>query len=400
MSDYATVTAPTSKLPTLSAGEVTPTVAAEFEFACKNYFSTKGIEDAKHVATILGCFQDVHVQGWLRPDAEHERVSKLTFSVFMAEFRERFLHPNWESITRTQLMQCRMKAEETFEKYHTRIVSIHSLLIGTSSQLDDTRLRHTIEGNMVADLQHRHNHDSAAKAIAADKLSDWIARVKVLDRDRRANIEDIQHELEIIRKAEKRKAEGEGGGKSKKSNNEHRSNSSSTANGSGSSSSTSTARERCPTLTTVERELLNKHRGCTKCRQPYVNHKAVTCPNDYPPANNYTALTEAMCLAAKPSSTPAANASAPAPIAATLASIVDDSDDSAMDEDLSLPHNMSKPPSHRSEHLRWKCLVEGPGRDFPLTVRSLIDDGAHLALIEEDLVETLKLPRYELPEPE
>ncbi|KAJ7194265.1 hypothetical protein B0H12DRAFT_1245901 [Mycena haematopus] len=53
MSDFTTVTAPTGKLPMLSAGEVTPAVVAEFEFTCKNYFNTKSTEEPKRVATIL-----------------------------------------------------------------------------------------------------------------------------------------------------------------------------------------------------------------------------------------------------------------------------------------------------------------------------------------------------------
>ncbi|KAJ7120479.1 hypothetical protein C8R43DRAFT_900788, partial [Mycena crocata] len=371
MSDYATVIAPTGKLPTLTAREVTPTIAAEFEYAVKCYFNAKLCDNAKKVSTILGCFQDVHVQDWLRPNEEQEHVAKLLLPAFMAEFRTCFLPDNWESTTHTQLMQCRMRNEETFEKYHTRIIAIHSLLIRTPSQLDATRLRHTIEGNMVADLQHCHNDDNAAKAIAADKLKDWITRMKVLDRARKA----------------------------KKTSNDHRRNSGPPpTNSTSSSSSSNSTRNYCPALTAEERKLLNKHRGCTKCRRPYVSHQAKQCPNGHLSPNNYVALTEATCLTAK-NNAAAPAAAAAAPIAATLANIVDDSDDSGTEEDLLLSRVSNLPP-HRSEHLRWKYLVEGLGREFPLLIRALIDHGAHLGMINETLVETLKLPRYKLPEPE
>ncbi|KAJ7212329.1 hypothetical protein B0H12DRAFT_1242453 [Mycena haematopus] len=142
---------------------------------------------------------------------------------------------------------------------------------------------------MVGDLQRRHNDDDTVKAINPEKLVEWVARVKVLDRERHSHIEDIQCELEAIRKTEKRKAENEGGGKAKKTNN----NNGRSAPPSTDSSSSGAPRNRCPTLTVAERELLNKHKGCTKCRRPYVSHKAATCPNDYPAAANYTALTEA-----------------------------------------------------------------------------------------------------------
>ena len=51
-------------------------------------------------------------------------------------------------------------------------------------------------------------------------------------------------------------------------------------------------RKRCPPLTPFEIELLNKHKGCRKCRRFYVSHRGNACPNDFPDGTNYIPLSE------------------------------------------------------------------------------------------------------------
>lgn len=61
---------------------------------------------------------------------------------------------------------------------------------------------------------------------------------------------------------------------------------------------------------------------------------------------------------------------------------------------------MTLPPL-KSKHFIWKCTVDGgPTVDFPLTVHTLIDNGAHIVLIRPELVEQLQLPVYTLETPE
>lgn len=54
---------------------------------------------------------------------------------------------------------------------------------------------------------------------------------------------------------------------------------------------------RCPKLTDDELRLLNKHKGCRKCRKFYVAHTKVDCPNDWPDPMTYRPLTLEMAQA-------------------------------------------------------------------------------------------------------
>ena len=61
--------------------------------------------------------------------------------------------------------------------------------------------------------------------------------------------------------------------------------------------------------------------------------------------------------------------------------------------------SVSLPPL-RSKHFVWKCTVDGPNVDFPLTVSTLIDNGAHVVLIRPEVVQKLGLPIHQLAQPE
>ncbi|KAJ7126435.1 hypothetical protein C8R43DRAFT_1123225 [Mycena crocata] len=213
-SDAATVIAVPGKQPTLTPGPLSPAILANYEHACRNYFNTKDIAAEKQVAVVIGGLQDIHIVDWLTPEEESARVVALKFKEFMAELCARFLDKDWESKARTDSLKCCMRADEMFLESHTRIVKIHSLLTGTASALDPTRLQHTIEAGLVPDLLRRLNKSNEAKA--AKVLPDWIAAVKDLNEDRQNHIATIQTQMELQRKAEKRKAETDGRNKSKK----------------------------------------------------------------------------------------------------------------------------------------------------------------------------------------
>jgi len=57
--------------------------------------------------------------------------------------------------------------------------------------------------------------------------------------------------------------------------------------------------KKCPPLTQGERELLNNHCGCTKCRKFYVEHRSYEC-DDWPDPQSYRMLTLQDALNAKP----------------------------------------------------------------------------------------------------
>ncbi|KAJ7121266.1 hypothetical protein C8R43DRAFT_1150989 [Mycena crocata] len=171
------------------------------------------------------------------------------------------------------------------------------------------------------------------------------------------------------------------------------------------SSGSSFNRRNCPALTDTEKSLLRVHRGCLKCRVPYVDHISKNCPTGFPNPDTCVPVTKAICLAAKNGNTAAAAAAPTAPAAKPPAvavvmrpiDVVEDSDDSATDDEFEV--SLPTPPSHRTEHLFWECLVDGPAALSSLLILALIDHGAHLALIDDALVTKLGLRQRKLREP-
>ncbi|KAF8210838.1 hypothetical protein K438DRAFT_1959055 [Mycena galopus ATCC 62051] len=173
-----------------------------------------------------------------------------------------------------------------------------------------------------------------------------------------------------------------------------------------SSSGSGTAGEgkRCPKLTDEERELLGANHGCTRCHVPFVGHgdeRDETCP--WPNPSNYKRITQATVdtaanaltaeqrtkfgVKAKPTAGPAVGTN-PNVVAAVGFVQVEDLDDSVDSVD-----NVSEP------HFYWDFRMEGPMSSLPIHVRGLIDNGAHLVLIHEDIVDMLGLRRRCIHEP-
>ena len=62
--------------------------------------------------------------------------------------------------------------------------------------------------------------------------------------------------------------------------------------------------------------------------------------------------------------------------------------------------HMSNIAPFKCKHFVWKCLIDGPLLEFPLTISSLVDKSCHLVLIRPDIVEKLGLNVFSLKTPE
>ena len=167
------------------------------------------------------------------------------------------------------------------------------------------------------------------------------------------------------------------------------------------------ARMKPPCLMPAEHALLLMHSGCFKCRCGYVDHRATDCPNDFPDPWSYKELTEEILLAHKKSagSRPPGRAVAAVGMAAE--------DDSFGDNGVSavsavMPSNVLGSGSETEEevsapltvlHLQWTCKLSRPNADDPLTVRSMLDCGAHMVLIHSRIVNRLGLAHRPLCSP-
>jgi hypothetical protein len=142
-----------------------------------------------------------------------------------------------------------------------------------------------------------------------------------------------------------------------------------------------------------------------KCRRGYQNHRASDCPFDFPDPRNYKELTKDILLSQK-----RGGAGNGKPVGAVTSSshIVEVDDDvpshvgavmpsavlgagSESEEDVSAPLTV--------QHLLWVCALLGPAVDNPTIVKSMLDCGAHVVLIDAALVKSLGLRRFCLHKP-
>ncbi|KAJ7256133.1 hypothetical protein B0H12DRAFT_1016061 [Mycena haematopus] len=403
-SKYATVTRKPGHLPTFHKGEVTALACSEFQDALCNYFAHKDTAADRQVSIALGCFEDMKINNWTRPAVTRERLRKLTFSAFMSEFKKKFLRADWKESTRKEILSSRMKDTESFDDWSTSVMSLAALLAddpaASTVALDDKRIRHTLEAGMVPDLTHLYSDHATASQIGEDDFDEWL-RV-VTDIDERRTYDDAR----IARILAKRKA-GTGTDdtdRASKKSNKGSAPASTSSKPASSASTGSDAKAFCPPLTADERELLNEHDGCNKCRQFYAGHKAGKCTNGFPDPATYKTLTaETAAVARKASKGKAVAVVMPA---------VEDDEDSDDEDDSSMVSTRIPAPEyprsrstrvtsrHRAKHLLWDCLIEGPMSNLPLEIRVLIDNGSFLVLIDALLADKLGLRRFKLLKPE
>ncbi|KAK7037109.1 hypothetical protein R3P38DRAFT_2517126 [Favolaschia claudopus] len=397
-SEFASVERHPNKLPTLHKGKLTPMILDEFDNACRNFFILKDTAEEKQVATIFGCFMEQHIVNMLRPTKSRERYSKMTFTAFMTELRETLLDDDWQTDLRTTVLTMRMNDDQKFDEFATSLLAHTSLLADTDDPMDDVAIRHQLVAGMTDELRYRYLQDADIKKLNATEnvpVQKWVRAVNKIDEALRREIATQRRLIAEQNKENKRKQasyDSERGSKRQaKGDNKP------AANGGGTGSSSKYP----PKLTDDERELLRKHDGCMRCRKPYAGHYASDCEN---PASvdNVVIVTEKLCndtRRAKGKAPASATATTSKTIAAIVPPVLSESEDEdSLDIGDRSTVSISSTPT--SPHLFWGCLMDGPGSLLPVQVSALIDNGAHLVIIDDSLATRLSLRRFQLHEPE
>ncbi|KIK36766.1 hypothetical protein CY34DRAFT_32780, partial [Suillus luteus UH-Slu-Lm8-n1] len=344
--------------PKLSAGEITPQVACDWENACDTYFLHKQIDAADQVRMIASGMKDPRLRTWYL--TQRATLDAGTFSEYMEALRNAWLECHWASKLRKKVLGSQ-QGTRAFYEWALDIQSLNALLYGNPSHLSDIQLRDQLEASLCDELTV-----PVLRAKLADNLTlkEWIEEVKHLDDER---LEDL---------ASHRKAAEEIHRSSKRSNTKTASTSSKTYNASS---------PRLGSLTETERALLMKHKGCFKCRKFYVSHQSKDCTDGAPEASSYKTLTESDANAAKPKSKPVA---AVGPVGAVMpSSVLDDGSDS--EDDMCVA-------PFETAHLIWPCLLTGPSSQTSERFDALIDHGSHLVLIDDAVVKRLGLRKRKL----
>ncbi|KAG6864278.1 hypothetical protein C0991_010863, partial [Blastosporella zonata] len=386
-----------SKVPTLTPGDIEPLALANWEYGCQNFFATKNVLAANQVASTLIGLQDQRIINWLM--TERTRVCLLTFAQFMTELRRCYIRKGWETKERTTVLSSRMTESSTFAEWTTDVLAHAALISGTTAALSDERLRHTFEAGMCEALrrEYQRTENAATDAIdptADNALFDWISAVTLIDDDRNYNEQTARRmaaELAVSHVPAnlntKRKA-------SKSADNDRfvkRPFIPTSKPNSSASAVLSSSVKRPPPLTEVERALLKDNGGCNCCRRLFAGHETRNCPNNFPTMADYKEITPGMVAAAKGKNR---NKSTVAAVMPTI----EDTEDSATESDCSL--SVSETDSFCIDHLFWDCLVESSTSLSPLRVTALIDNASHLVLIDQTLANKLSLRPFKLADPQ
>ena len=374
----------------------------DFENAAQDFFVAKSVPADKQVLLILPGIKDIRIRDWITADCA--RISSLPFTDFIKELRLNYLQNDWEDQIRNKILTSTLAgSHKSFWNWSQQLLSLNCLLRNTPSALDDTALCNHPDAHLDNELKEKVKHSDARN----DKVfKTWVAAVRTLDEAR--TTENKRH-LDLIEGALQCQAKRQATDANALRGPSHRGN----ANATSSSSTTNTNPNRLAPLTEGERSLLNEHDGCMKCRRFYIGHRSHDCTLGFPTLKGYKTLTIADALAAKKSK--ATSAKPAKPVSATIVA-VDSSDEeisaaaavlpdlsgaytSDSEEDADVSHRDVSAPL-RAKHLFWNCQIHGLIDDFPVKIKALIDNGAHLVLICPELVAELGLKKYRLREPE
>lgn len=413
--NIATVTSTgSSKVPTLSAGELSIEVFLHWRNMVEDYFEVKELDDAddkKRITHAMTGVQNMLMRDWYQND--RDRIKALKWTEFLKEFRDRWLPPHWEQKTRKLLTCARQGSSDAFKDWIVRVETINSYLVGTPSHKDEAQFRAHIESVLCDRLTQL---AEAADVTSIVSYKSWKDKLTSLDDERLANM------TELLRLAGKMNLAR---------------NTSSGTSGQGSSANANRRptrdREYPPNLTSAERTLLARHGGCFKCRKFYAGHRQPECDQPPPKAAGYKELTEedaakakkerdskvpvkkettaAVRLDSEVEANTAAAVRADSPVACGWLGYGTDSDysgcvaASSHEPTLSAipscsPSSTAKPSSKplTVPHFSLRAVVHdscGPCVESPL--RMLIDCGSSTVLIRSDVVKRLGLKLRALP---
>jgi hypothetical protein len=187
-----------SKVPILTAGDISPAVMRQFEHGCKNYFIHKKIIADDQVSLIIGGIIDSRVSDWI--SADRDRLIGLSFDAFMTDFRANYLAEDWEEDTLRDLLST-TQGSWSFWDFAVAVQTKNALLRGTTSHLPDDKLRHQINAGMEVRLSKRYPSKKLNKVVDFRK---WLNDVRRCDEGLRAEREEYERIAKDNREASRR----------------------------------------------------------------------------------------------------------------------------------------------------------------------------------------------------
>ena len=332
------------------------------------------------------CFKDPSIRNWFK--ADREQLSEMGLEEFMNELRGAFLASDWQK-------------EIEREVYALPQGSRPFLDWVTDLEMKNAQLPSTLQlsyARFHAELPSRLN-EVLFRALRADPFRDAICKTPADEqRNFRAWVTHVKslEELANARKAETAALVAE----MLKSERSKAAKSSAKPSGNQSRGSSFTPRSgNSARLTQADRDILNRHKGCYRCRRYYVDHTYRNCPNNI----SSSPVSEEAALRARPKSQ-VASASAvevQAPVSQPVSQPVVVQEPSISPNALaaSLGQLTLQDDADTTEyvhfdepHLSPSLLLVSPS-NRTILAKTLIDHGCSTVLIKPEVVEKLGLVR-------
>ncbi|KAJ7574075.1 hypothetical protein C8J56DRAFT_902710 [Mycena floridula] len=298
-----------NKLPLVTEGTFNIEVILQAKNAMEDHFGSKSTKPEDQVKQIYGCFQGVLPRTWI--NANKENLNGKTLDNFFDAFKRQHLPTDWD----------------VYSSLHHRLETKNAFLVGSDHHHDDGAIISILENGMLVELADR--VELADPPLVKMTLKIWEERVVKLDAERLAQLQLINQTIAQIEKNNKRPANTSqtypnqcpfATSSQNMNNNFSRTNSNTNTASSTASSSTNSsfpahactyttasnkthsvvyANGKFEPLTDHDKDNLNTWKGCRKCRQILVDHKADNCPNGFADPMTYHVLTNEYCEATK-----------------------------------------------------------------------------------------------------
>ena len=375
-------TAKMKDCPVLTAGRITPLVLQSWSLACKRYMKHAEKKPEEIVSFVAEAMLEPGLIAWYQ--AGQTRIDALTLTQYLEELADLVLEKNWAHKIWDTIISSR-QGSRTFIDWKIEIENLNAILKTSSPShaLTEDGLKVQLEANLNSELKT----NLLNEPTLSNKLDTWSIEVK--ERNDRVRAENARTQR-LIDANNAARAARRGEKKDLLSRLTDPPRTKPTPAG----TSSETTRRFLPKLQDKEKQLLNEHEGCTRCRKFYTGHRANACEmtinNTWPDADTYTPLTLEMALAAKKLAALATASSSRLPVAAVIPSQMEDRNDetdSYVDlSPLTVPHLVAT------------LDAFGPNiSEFPLPIPALLDVGCPSTVISSDLVNELGLRRYPLP---
>ncbi|KAF8235872.1 hypothetical protein L208DRAFT_1254475, partial [Tricholoma matsutake] len=358
-----------------------------FENACKRYFQVKKVAKDEHIVEIIYNFKLLAVQAWIM--THHDHLIKLTFKVFITEFKNKFLPANWkDNLIATQIT---MQSSQAFLTWMEGVCEANAEI---RLHIVEDKLRMDFIPCLSPALKASYDANNTHGTLdAITDLEAWIQCMHLLDLENQNKREEWLKITQSMACTNNKGNAGCGGGgpSSSGATGTTMTGVASMAVLANTMNTTNATQPVTPKLTQVEHDLLRAHHGCFRCRLFYAGHYAPKCPlgtNGRPTAEACKSVTITAALKVK---TPFEGKGS-----TVVATVFEDGEESDDFEITGNEANEYVQTPRLPPHLWWNCCINAPLTCASTPICVLIDHGSPPVLISSELIDVLGLPRRKL----